>query len=190
MPSNNKTLHLQLNKWLGSDKPKKDDFNSDNQKIDEACRLLSQSVELLESAVQSGSKVSEQAIASLSASFSAHAGNLGVHVTQSEKDTWSNSSGAILGSYQGNGQASQKIALSFAPMLILIFPVNEGIARANWTGLVLTVNSGCVSTLGSSAGMTLNSDGFTVETRPVTYDGFQVNYNASGVKYIYIAFKQ
>lgn len=190
MPSNNKTLHLQLNKWLGSDKPKKDDFNSDNQKIDEACRLLSQSVELLESAVQSGSKVSEQALASLSASVSAHTGNLGVHVTQSEKDAWSSSSGAILGSYQGNGQTSQKIALGFAPMFVWIFPVNDGIMRANWVGLMLSASSGCVSTLGSSLGMTRNSDGFTVESHPGGYDGFHINHNASGVKYIYIAFKQ
>lgn len=190
MPSNNKTLHLQLNKWLGSDKPKKDDFNSDNQKIDEACRLLSQSIDLLESAVQSGSKASEQALASLSASISAHTGNFGVHVTQSEKDVWANSSGTVLGSYQGNGQTSQKITLGFEPMFVFIFPTSEGIVRANWVGQVLSINSGCVTGLGSSVGMTRNSDGFTVESHPGGYDGFQINHNASGVKYIYLAFKQ
>lgn len=36
MPSTNKTQFLNLNSWLGTDKPKRDDFNSDNQKIDSA----------------------------------------------------------------------------------------------------------------------------------------------------------
>ena len=36
MPSSNKTTHLQLNSFIGSDKPKMDDFNYDNQKIDAA----------------------------------------------------------------------------------------------------------------------------------------------------------
>lgn len=38
MPSTNKTAFLGLNKWLGSDKPKMEDFNSDNQKIDNAIK--------------------------------------------------------------------------------------------------------------------------------------------------------
>lgn len=191
MPSSNKTLHLQLNKWLGSDKPKKDDFNSDNQKIDEACRLLEQSIALLDSAVKSGDKANEQAIGTLSAAVASHTGNSGTHVTQSEKDAWSNNSGAILGSYQGDGNNSQKITLGFAPMFVFIFPVSDGLARVNWTGMMLSLNSGCVSTLGSSLGMALNSDGFTVEYRtPGGADGYQVKHNAPGVKYIYLAFKQ
>ena len=36
MPSSNKTEHLQLNQWAGSDKPKMEDFNSDNRKVDGA----------------------------------------------------------------------------------------------------------------------------------------------------------
>lgn len=195
MPSSNKTQHLLLNKWLGTDKPKKDDFNSDNQKIDEACRLLSQSIELLESTVQNKIGISEQALSSLSASLSAsissHTGNNGIHVTQSEKDAWSNNSGAILGSYQGDGTTSRKITLGFEPLFVFLFPAGDGLARANWTGLMLSMNSGCITKLGSSLGMTLNSDGFTVEYYyPGGVDGFQIKNNAPGVKYIYLAFKQ
>ena len=38
MPSTNKTAHLGLNQWIGSDKPRKDDFNADNAAIDQAIR--------------------------------------------------------------------------------------------------------------------------------------------------------
>lgn len=36
MPSTYKTEHLGLNRWLGSDKPKRTDFNEDNERIDAA----------------------------------------------------------------------------------------------------------------------------------------------------------
>ncbi len=38
MPSTHKTPFLGLNKWLGSDKPKMEDFNTDNQKLDNAIK--------------------------------------------------------------------------------------------------------------------------------------------------------
>lgn len=38
MPSTNKTSFLALNKWNGEDKPKRDDFNSDNILIDNAIK--------------------------------------------------------------------------------------------------------------------------------------------------------
>ncbi len=36
MASTNKTEHLSLNQWVLTDKPRMDDFNSDNQKLDQA----------------------------------------------------------------------------------------------------------------------------------------------------------
>ncbi len=36
MPSTHKTDYLGLNQWLGSDKPKRTDFNEDNERIDAA----------------------------------------------------------------------------------------------------------------------------------------------------------
>lgn len=36
MASTNKTETLGLNQWIGSDKPKMEDFNSDNRLIDTA----------------------------------------------------------------------------------------------------------------------------------------------------------
>ncbi len=36
MPTENKTANLGLNSWLGTDKPMREDFVSDNEKIDKA----------------------------------------------------------------------------------------------------------------------------------------------------------
>ncbi len=40
MSSSNKTAHLKLNLWSGTDKPKREDFNSDNQKTEDAFNSL------------------------------------------------------------------------------------------------------------------------------------------------------
>ena len=36
MSSTNKTTNLQLNDWVGTDVPQREDFNADNQRIDKA----------------------------------------------------------------------------------------------------------------------------------------------------------
>ena len=38
MPSTHKTAHLNLNQWIGSDKPKREDFCDDNLKVDTAIK--------------------------------------------------------------------------------------------------------------------------------------------------------
>ncbi|HCC34488.1 MAG TPA: hypothetical protein DEQ02_02155 [Ruminococcaceae bacterium] len=40
MSSSSKTANLKLNIWSGTDKPKREDFNSDNQKTEEAFNSL------------------------------------------------------------------------------------------------------------------------------------------------------
>ncbi len=61
MPSTYKTGHLGLNRWLGSDKPKRTDFNDDNERVDAAC-----------------------------AQTAAHLANASVHITQEERQSWNN----------------------------------------------------------------------------------------------------
>ncbi len=219
MPSSSKTPFLKLNKWLGLDKPKKDDFNSDNQKIDEAYGLLSQSVVQLEAAQQSSSYASEQAVEELADTVASHSSdanvhasssektawntaatmtttttnhieNTNVHVTSSEKIAWNGAASFVLGSYIGNGATTQKITLGYQPKFIFIFPVGDGLIRANWLNEMLSSNSGCLTPLGSTFGMTLNADGFTVEYySPGGVDGFQIKNNAPGVKYVYLIWK-
>lgn len=46
MASSNKTETLGLNQWLGTDKPKRDDFNADNLAIDQAVKNLQESVDM------------------------------------------------------------------------------------------------------------------------------------------------
>ena len=46
MPSTNKTPFLGLNKWQGTDKPKMNDFNTDNQLIDAAVQQHTQRTDL------------------------------------------------------------------------------------------------------------------------------------------------
>ena len=42
MPSSSKTNYLSLNHWSAGDKPKMADFNSDNQRIDNAIQAHEQ----------------------------------------------------------------------------------------------------------------------------------------------------
>jgi len=53
MPSSKKTPNVLLNRWLGSDKPKKDDFNEDNEILDYQLGDLRGQVEQANAAAQS-----------------------------------------------------------------------------------------------------------------------------------------
>jgi len=53
MPSSKKTPNVLLNRWLGSDKPKKDDFNEDNEILDYQLGDLRGQVEQATTAAQS-----------------------------------------------------------------------------------------------------------------------------------------
>lgn len=44
MPSTHKTALLGLNQWLGSDKPKREDFNSDNLNVENSVKAHTQNV--------------------------------------------------------------------------------------------------------------------------------------------------
>ena len=206
MPSSNKTLYLALNKWLGSDKPKKDDFNDDNQIIDEAMNAMSVRIDGLSGAdsalaehtsdsaahVTGGEKASWNGAAT---NLSSHQSNSGIHVTQQEKAAWSSGGGGpdlVMGEYTGNGVASRKITLGYHAQFGLIFAVNDGMMRVNWAANQLNTNSGCISRIGCSQGISLQTDGFTVtqaQTPPNPVDGLTLRLNANGVKYIYFIWK-
>lgn len=188
-------MFLQLNKWLGYDKPKKDDFNADNQKIDEACLSLSNSMGRLESAqaaleTAQASKAGTQALNALSTSLTSHTGDTGVHVTAEEKAAWSSGSGFDMGSYTGNGTLSQKITLGYQPRFGVIFPVNDGVGRVSWTSDQYLCNTGFISQIGCSFGITLNTDGFTVQYSAMgSADGFAIRLNSPSTTYVYFLLK-
>lgn len=205
---------MQLNKWLGSDKPKKDDFIDDNQKVDNFCKAISQSVEKLESAqtnnaaLQTVTQLSNSVTSHISNTtehitagertlwssaannLTSHTGNSTLHITAAERAAWSSGAGLVCGSYSGNGTGSLQITLGYQPRYGLIFVVGDGAGRIAWSSEQYYTQCGMMSTLGCSKGITLNSDGFTVEHLPTGgIDGFGYRFNTSGVTYVYFLWK-
>lgn len=103
MPSSKKTPNLHLNKWLGSDKPKKDDFVEDNEILDQAIGdlrgRLGQTGESAEALVQQAkaelekkladTKIDlESSVGTVRTGLSSHTDNGAVHVTQAQKESW------------------------------------------------------------------------------------------------------
>jgi len=103
MPSSKKTPNLHLNKWLGSDKPKKDDFVEDNEILDQAIGdlrgRLGQTGESAEALVQQAKAELEKKLAdtktdlessvgTVRTGLSSHTDNGAVHVTQAQKESW------------------------------------------------------------------------------------------------------
>jgi hypothetical protein len=201
MPSSNKTLYLALNKWLGMDKPKKDDFNHDNQIIDEAVHAVSARVESLDGAVNAtlAAHTNNAAVHTTqsdktswnntAANFSSHRSDSAAHVTAKEKELWSQGAELVVGHYTGNGSNTQKITLGFEPQFGLVFAVGDGIGRVNWIGSQFYMNCACMSRHGCSTGLTLHNDGFTAGYAISGMDGFAQRLNANGVQYVYFIWK-
>lgn len=202
-------MHLQLNNWLGQDKPKKDDFNSDNQILDEAYRKLSKSVEKLESSQKDGIFADSGLLEAHTGDSSIHvtaddkagwdsAGMIldshkddsSIHVTAGEKEAWSSSSGFIMGTYQGSGSSSQKITLGYQPRFGIVFAAGDGIVHPAWTTQLIHTLCGFISKMGCSLGLVLNSDGFTAEQSMMGgFDGLSIKFNNSGTTYVYVLWK-
>jgi len=170
MPSSNKTSVLNLNKWLGTDKPKKDDFNGDNQRIDDAFGGVS------------------SLVGELNQVFTEHMESGGAHVTEQEKTAWSAKDKFIVGTYQGNGAASRKIDLGFRPRLGLVYAAGAPMVRVDFDAFNCNVNSAYFSSGGSGDGVATDATGFTVthhtSARP---GGLTLKLNDSAFTYVYIA---
>ena len=200
MPSSNKTLWLELNKWAGSDKPKKDDFNADNQKLDDACRTMGQTVsqhgtqlQQMQNTVQ----VLEQSAASLdtrmnttSYTLTAHTQSGTDHVTAAEREQWNRAGEILTGTYTGTGSARQKITLGYQPKFGVVFAIGEAPSHADFTMQIYSVLFGFLAKQGCSGGVTMESDGFSVTHNAVGgADGFRYRLNESGVTYVYVMWK-
>lgn len=200
MPSSNKTLHLSLNKWLGSDKPKKDDFNADNQKVDDACRELSASLSQhagtltqLQSAqqtIQQNATALDGRVTTNANSISAHTASTAVHITDVERTLWNKAGEFTMGSYTGNGTGKQKVTLGFQPKFGLVYAVGAPPSRASFSMSTHDMYLGLFSKLGCSDGLSLEADGFSVLHNATSApDGLNLRYNVSGGTYVYVAWK-
>lgn len=193
MPSSNKTSHLRLNRWVGTDKPKKDDFNDDNLLIDAACKALEQSVAQARSDLgaqfaQLGETVSQNQ-QTLSASLSGHTQNGAVHLTAAERTKWDGAAFGIA-TYTGNGQASRKITLGYKPRFGVVFAAVQPVVDYSAGGEYLYLYMAFMSSSGNSGGVSLQDDGFTVLNNATTNPaGFAYRLNTSGETYVYLTWK-
>ena len=191
MPSSNKTLNLELNKWIGSDKPKKDDFNADNQKLDTAIKQLSDQLGQLSQSQQSGHLSNAQAVSSLGTSLSTHVENAAVHVTAAEKALWNAPSGGgfTIGAYVGDGNLSRTVSPGFCPRFGIIFPAAQLSSRVSFASSQILMYSGFMSGLGCTEGVELISDGFRVYNGNNVMEAYAIRLNTASQTYVYVVWE-
>lgn len=191
MPSTHKTGHLSLNNWLGTDKPKKDDFNEDNSRIDNACRRMAQDIGGLAAAGESaGQKLAglEERCGEVSGTIAAHVA-AGVHCTAAERVLW-NSGAVTTGTYTGNGGMSQQVAMGFRPRFGVVYAVGKSPVEADWNQDVTDIYFGFFGRSGCSRFIALTDNGITVSHNyTVPVNGCSLLYNESGTVYVYMAWR-
>lgn len=160
MASSYKTDYLNLNKWIGSDKPKRADFVQDNTIIDESIQ-----------------KHIEE--------FGGH-----ISMAERLKWNDAAKKSYVTGTYSGNGYTAREITLEFEPSFVIAFKVDSVIfsyqymSNAQWSYVAMGTKGG------SSVGMSLTGSGFIVNQRTGTSpDAVYYKMNESGSNYCYIAFR-
>ncbi len=202
MSSTNKTEKLMLNLWEADDKPKRQDFNEDNIRLEAAITEHSENSSLhVTEALTERMNTLEGAAAAAEEKIGAHAEDASIHMTAEQI--------AALGKkpqvyrYTGDGSESRRHTLPFAPSVVIIFmnaapPVNYGPHIITGTGEGMNYFCGIVcqdsnSSLGSSFGLTINGKSFTTRqsqgpiNNGVSMGGFPC-YNVSGKNYCVILF--
>ena len=175
MASSEKTPNLLLNKWLGSDSPKREDFVTDNMILDAAI------TELKQNAGQGGGQDPR---------LDAHLGNAAVHMSPTEKQTLANSV-PVIGTYTGNGALFQSIVLGFRPRYGFVFTENEPFLMPGATGTSLTVRAAMITDQGCTEGVDVISTGFRGYQMDAPSQNGQthVGMNKNSQKYIYMMWR-
>lgn len=197
MPSTNKTTNLKLNKWSGSDKPKKDDFNADNQLIDTAYGQTSQTIGALQTTVADNKQTLQQSIGqvdgrctTINGSLSTHIANAVAHITAAERTAWNSMDKAVIGTYSGTGANSLNVNMGFKPRFGLLFGVGVGIVECQWGLEETSVYAGFFTSSGCSKNIALTSTGITVTHNATTpASGCAFRYNQNGTTYVWLAWK-
>lgn len=155
MSSTSKTQYFSLNQWVGSDIPKRIDFNSDNKVIDKA--------------------------------LGEHINNEGLHVTQTEKDSW-NQNAFFSGTYFGTNAVHRQIAVGFQPKVVFVAANAYPAVGFDTNGSKVTCYSGMALMGSGSLGLSVTTEGFAIDTTE-TMGNCVTNLNKSGVTYTYVAFR-
>lgn len=197
MPSSNKTTNLQLNKWIGSDKPKKDDFNSDNQKVDMAYESMSQRLYQAETTAANNRQSLQQSVDAvdgrcntLNSTLNNHISNAVAHLTAAERTAWNAKDKFAMGTYTGTGASSISVNMGFQPRFGLVFAAGNGIAQSNWANQELNLYAGFFSASGCSKSISVTANGITLlhhNVAPST--GVAYRYNDAATTYVWVAWK-
>lgn len=165
MSSTLKTNHYSLNSWIGSDKPKREDFNYDNQKIDGALHTLASGLE-------------------------SHQGDEAAHITAAERAAWQDKLSLATGSYVGDGQTNRAITLGYKPKAVLVFQDWTPFVTCSFPSSMALANAGIAIEAGGTSGMTVFETGFSVMNVTTTNPaGYAPRLNSSGVTYYYLVLK-
>lgn len=165
MSSTLKTNHYSLNSWIGSDKPKREDFNYDNQKIDGALHTLATGLET-------------------------HQEDEVAHITAAERTAWQDKLSLATGSYVGDGQTNRAITLGYKPKAVLVFQDWTPLVTCNFPSSMALANAGIAIEAGGTSGMTVFATGFSVMNVTTTNPaGYAPRLNSSGVTYYYLVLK-
>lgn len=208
MPSSNKTSHLQLNQWIGSDKPRKDDFNADNFALDTAVGGLHERIVQLEES--GGDQPSEEVLALFGShtqdadrhttaaqkgKWDTHAANAEIHVTAQEKNAWNNAGGGgqqmVIGTFVGDGTSTRVINMGFRPCAGFFFAVSRSPVEPDFRSESTDAHIAFFSQSGCSYYVTLMENGIRIQHTVTNIAGACKHlYNASGVTYVYVAWHE
>lgn len=164
MASYSATPNFHLNIWSGGDKPKRSDFNGDNQKVDLA--LFEQ----------------KQGLA-------AHKINQDLHVSPAERQKWNAGPTFLTTTYTGDGSKTRQISLGGQPRFALLFAVGKPLTLS-LSNLGIAAYSGVAVPGQSSAYCALTSNGIEVRNLEVAGpDGTAYRLNESGTTYVCLYLK-
>ncbi|MEG1993934.1 MAG: hypothetical protein RR048_03405, partial [Oscillospiraceae bacterium] len=165
MPSSYKTSFLKLNRFIGIDKPKMDDFNNDNMVIDNELKSQSEKI----AAVQS------------------HVSDTQNHITPQERASWNNLLWEV-GTYVGDGGYTKNVNIGFKPRLGFIFQKDEFLITSYGMGSSpqSEQRSAVLTPVGCSLYTQILDNGFMVcNTIDVAEDFRMPKLNIKGITYVY-----
>jgi len=178
MPSSEQTTTLGLNRWRGSDIPTREDFVADNEILDSAIATLQQS--------GGGSGGPDPRL-------DTHIADQQVHLTPEDRQTL-NAGGAgtpVMGTYSGDGQIFQTVALGFRPRYGFVFASNQPLSAMGSNGMFSTTMGGFLSNIGHTRGLESLATGFrALQSEGSTATGVTNHaLNRSGVTYVYVMWR-
>lgn len=179
MPSSNKTPHLKLNSWIGSDIPKMTDFNNDNALLDAA---FAQIQEQIANGIPGDGGADPR--------LDNHLTDEEIHLNQEDRLFLANSA-PVLGTYRGDGNPFQGIVLGFRPRYGFLFAENTPVMTLNAAGNAQFTHFAVITRQGCTSGVETTPTGFQAKQLGSANQGGQtsIGLNKDGQLYIYLAWR-